>query len=43
MTDEKQLWEIEGDRKHLENAAEKIEKYKEALINIGKWQREKNL
>lgn len=42
ITHESQLWEIEGDKKHLENAEEKIEKYKEALISIGKWQREKN-
>jgi hypothetical protein len=43
LTDEKQLWEIEGDKKHLENAEEKIEMYKEALIKIGKWHKqEKN-
>lgn len=36
LTDEKQLWEIEGDCKE-ENKEEKIKQYKQALIRIGKW------
>lgn len=39
LTDETQLWTIEGDKKGIENPTEKIEKYKEALISIGKWQK----
>ena len=42
MTNEEQLWTIEGDRKEIENPVEKIEMYKEALKKIGKWQQERN-